>query len=206
LLVFGQKALPSPSFKPKVMSKRNVFEIAFVGLKPGIHEFSYEVNDQFFAEAETRDFTNCLAQVKLTLDKKTSFMLLKFEIGGRADVVCDRCSNVITMDLWDEFNMVVKMVDNPEEMNDKEEDPDIYYISRTESHLHLNEWIFEFVSLSVPMQKTCSPEEFGGPKCNQEVLAKLKLMETHDDQSNANDLWKGLDQFRTTKGKRQRKP
>ena len=39
------------------------------------------------------------------------------------------------MDLWDEFNMVVKQVENPDEMNESEEDPDIFYISRTESHL-----------------------------------------------------------------------
>ena len=181
------------------MGKRHVFEIAFVGLKPGVHEFNYEVDDKFFAGIEDkkgkREFSNCQAHVKLLLDKKNSFMLLKFEIGGKADVICDRCSNVLTMDLWDEFNMVVKMVENPEEMNDREEDPDIYYISRTESHLHLNDWIYEFVSLSIPMQKTCSPEEFGGSKCNQEVLEKLKAMELKTGE-NANDIWKGLEQFK----------
>ena len=93
--------------------------------------------------------------------------------------------------------MVVKMVENPDEMNDKEDDPDIYYISRTESHLHLNDWIYEFVSLSIPMQKTCSDEEFGGPKCNKEVLEKLKAM-GNDGGTNANDIWKGLDQFKKT--------
>jgi hypothetical protein len=30
------------------MGKRREFEIAFVGLKPGIHEFTYEVDDSFF--------------------------------------------------------------------------------------------------------------------------------------------------------------
>src|SRR5436190_19367790 len=138
------------------MSRRRTFEIAFVGLKPGIHEFSYEIDDKFFAENEVTDFTNCHANIKLQLDKKTSFMLLKFEIGGKADVICDRCNNILAVDLWDEFNMVIKMVDNPEQMNEQEDDPDIYYISRTESHLNLNEWIYEFVCLSVPMQKTCS--------------------------------------------------
>lgn len=184
------------------MSKRKAFEIAFVGLKPGIHEFSYEVDDKFFAEKAAVDFTNCSAKVKLQLDKKTGFMLLKFEIGGKADVTCDRCNNVLTMDLWDEFNMLVKMVDNPEEMNEKEEDPDICYISRTESHLHLDNWIYEFVALSVPMQKSCSPEEFGGPKCNQEVLEKLKAMEVRDDGANANTIWKGLEQFKKASKKK----
>jgi uncharacterized metal-binding protein YceD (DUF177 family) len=92
--------------------------------------------------------------------------------------------------------MVVKMVENPEEMNEKEEDPDIYYISRTESHLHLNDWIYEFVSLSIPMQKMCSPEEYGGSKCNKEVIEKLKAMEIKESGDNANAIWKGLEQFK----------
>ena len=30
------------------MSSRREFEIAFVGLKAGIHEFSYRITDRFF--------------------------------------------------------------------------------------------------------------------------------------------------------------
>ena len=185
-----------PSFKPEVMGKRKAIEIAFVGLKPGIHEFTFKVEDLFFAEVETRDFANCTATVKLQLDKKSSFMLLKFEVGGRADVACDRCGSQLTKDLWDEFNMLVKMVDNPDEMNQQEEDPDVFYISKTESHLYLNDWIYEFVSLSVPVQKLCSAEEFGGPKCNREVLDKLKEMEVNEKANNANAIWKDLEKFK----------
>ena len=185
-----------PSFKPKVMIKRKAIEIAFVGLKPGIHEFTYEITDLFFAEAASKDFTNCTATVKLQLDKKSSFLLLKFEVGGKADVACDRCGNQLTKDLWDEFNILVKMVDDPEKMNGLEEDPDVFYISKTESHLYLNDWIYEFVSLSVPVQKLCSEEEFGGPKCNKEVLEKLREMEASEDAKNANGIWKGLEKFR----------
>ena len=190
------KNIPSPSFKPQVMGKKKAIEIAFVGLKPGIHEFTYEVEDTFFADVETKEFANCSAVVKLQVDKKSSFLLLKFEVGGRADVVCDRCGNQLTKDLWDEFNMLVKMVDNPEEMNHQEEDPDVFYISKTESHLYLNDWIFEFVSLSVPVQKLCSAEELGGPKCNREVLEKLREMEANEDANNANAIWKGLEKFK----------
>jgi hypothetical protein len=32
------------------MLHRNKFDIAFVGLKPGIHEFDYEVYDNLFYE------------------------------------------------------------------------------------------------------------------------------------------------------------
>jgi uncharacterized metal-binding protein YceD (DUF177 family) len=178
------------------MAKRKAIEIAFVSLKPGIHSFSYEINEDFFEGYDNRDFSNCHSIVKLNLDKQTGFMLLKFEIGGKAEVVCDRCGNNLEMDLWDEFNMVVKMVDNPEEMNDNEEDPDVFYISRTESHLHLNEWIYEFVSLSVPMQKKCADEAMGGPQCNVEVLEKIREMEANAQKGGENDIWKGLDKFK----------
>ena len=178
------------------MSSRRNFDIAFVGLKTGIHEFEYEINDKFFVEYSEQDFRNTTAQVKLTLDKKTGFMLLKFEVGGKSDVECDRCGNTLTVDLWDEFNMVVKMVDNPDEMNQLEDDPDVFYISKTESHLHLNDWIYEFVSLSVPLQKMCKEEELGGPQCNKEVLDKLNEMKVREDAKNANALWKDLEKFK----------
>lgn len=177
------------------MANRRQYEIAFVGLKPGIHEFNYDIKDKFFTAYGEQDFSNCQAHVKLLLDKHSSFMMLKFEVGGKVDVICDRCGNSLSKDLWDEFNMVVKLVENPEEMNEQEEDPDVYYISRTESHLHISDWIYEFVSLTVPLQKMCSEEEMGGPQCNKEVLAMLKKLNAQDNQT-VNPVWKGLEKFK----------
>src|SRR2546421_2590590 len=100
---------PLPVFDPGqrnfqfcAMGNRREYEIAFVGLKPGLHEFNYQIDDRFFKDYQA-DFTNCLANIRLTLEKNTSFMMLKFEVGGKADVICDRCGNNLTMDLWDEF-------------------------------------------------------------------------------------------------------
>lgn len=174
---------------------RRDFEIAFVGLKPGIHVFDYVVEDKFFTAYGEQDFKNCKANIKLTLDKKTGFMQLKFDIDGSVEVICDRCSNTLTKQLWDEFNLLVKIVDEPELMNEQEEDPDVYYISRGESHLHIANWIYEFINLSLPMQKSCAEEERGGPQCNNEVLEKLKKFEDEVKKEN-NPLWKGLEKFK----------
>ena len=122
-------------------------------------------------------------------------MMLKFEVTGKMDVVCDRCGNPLQMDLWDEFNMIIKLVENPDEMNETEDDPDIYYISRTESHLHLADWIYEFVVLSIPMQRMCNESEMGGPQCNQEILNMLKKMGAGNIENN-NPLSKGLEKFK----------
>lgn len=178
------------------MSNRREFEIAFVGLKPGIHLYEYRVEDKFFVSYGEQDFTNCSANIKLSLDKKTGFMLLKFDIDGSVQTGCDRCGNTLPMQLWDEFNIIVKIVDDPAIMNEQEEDPDVYYISRGESHLHIADWIYEFINLSIPLQKICAPDEIGGPKCNKEVLEKLRKMEEEAQKDSTPTVWKGLEKFK----------
>jgi uncharacterized metal-binding protein YceD (DUF177 family) len=177
------------------MNSRREFEIAFVGLKPGIHEFNYRITDRFFEAYQQQDFQHCDANVKLALDKKNGFMLLRFEVGGKLEVICDRCGNTLPHELWDEFNILVKLVDDPDIMNQQEDDPDVYYISRAESHLYVADWIYEFINLSIPIQRMCGEEEMGGPYCNKEVLAMLKKLDVEKNKPE-NPLWKGLEKFK----------
>lgn len=178
------------------MGYRREYEIAFVGLKPGIHEYQYAITDKFFEAFQQQDFRNCQAQVKLSLDKKTGFMLLRFEIGGSLEVICDRCNNPLPFELWDEFNLTVKMVEEPELMNDQEDDPDVYYISRGESHIDVANWIYEFINLSIPMQKVCQYEKMDGPHCNPKVLDMLKKLESSEPEQKDNPIWKDLEKFK----------
>lgn len=179
------------------MSNRRDFEIAFVGLKPGLHEFNYTIDDKFFEVFQQQDFRNCNANVKLLVDKKHGFMLLKFEIGGSLEVTCDRCNNDLPFELWDEFNITVKIVEDPVAMNETEDDPDVYYIGRGEGHIDVANWIYEFINLSIPMQKVCSYEKMDGPYCNKAALDVLKKMEPVDEKKNKeNPIWKGLEKFR----------
>lgn len=180
------------------MNFRRAFEIAFVGLKPGIHSFEYEVDDKFFAHYGDHDFEACAAKIHLKIDRKSSFMLLLFDIDGWVQTGCDRCGNSIRLQLWEEYKMMVKLVDNPDEMNDQEEDPDVYYISKGDSHLHLADWIHEFVTLSIPMQRRCAEKEMGGPQCNKEVLDKLANMQNEAAKEQHNPLLKQLEKFKKT--------
>lgn len=177
------------------MNSRREFEIAFVGLKPGVHEFNYEINDGFFEDYGEQDFWDCQATVKLLLEKTTSFMMLHFQVGGTVKVVCDRCNSNLPLNLFEDFTVTVKAVENPEEMNENEEDPDVYYISRGESHLHVAPMIYEFVNLSIPMQKECEYEEMDGPHCNPAAREALNKMRQAGNETQS-PLWKGLEKFK----------
>lgn len=178
------------------MSNRREFEIAFVGLKPGTHEYSYQIDDKFFEEYGEQDFANADALVRLSLEKSNSFMRLHFQVGGKADVTCDRCSNELPFQLFDDFTVTVKMVENPEEMNEQEDDPDVFYIARGESHLDVKDWLYEFVNLSIPMQKTCEFESMDGPYCNPTARELLKNMQPRQEEDSRTGLWKGLEKFK----------
>lgn len=177
------------------MNSRREFEIAFVGLKPGVHEFNYEITNKFFEEYGEQDFWDCEATVKLLLEKTTGFMMLRFQIGGSVKVVCDRCNSNLPLNLFEDFTVTIKAVENPEEMNDTEEDPDVHYISRSESHLHVAPMIYEFVNLSLPMQKECGYEAMDGPYCNPAAKQVLQTMKK-EDEAKTNPLWKGLEKFK----------
>jgi uncharacterized metal-binding protein YceD (DUF177 family) len=90
------------------------------------------------------------------------------------------------------------MVEEPELMNEQEDDPDVYYISRGESHLDVANWIYEFINLSIPMQKTCTFDEMDGPYCNpsaRDLLKKL-VAEEKKKEDKENPIWKGLERFK----------
>lgn len=177
------------------MSSRREYEIAFVGLKPGVHEFNYEITDRFFEDYGEQDFRDCNATVKLLLEKTTNFMMLRFQVGGTLQVICDRCSSDLPLALFEDFTVTVKAVENPEEMNDTEEDPDVFYISRGESHLSVAPMIYEFINLSVPTQKECEYENMDGPHCNTAAREALQRMRD-EAEGKQNPLWKGLEKFK----------
>ena len=178
------------------MGQNRAYEIAFVGLTPGIHVFEYKIEDKFFIEFGAQDFSNCDANVKLTLEKNQGFMQLHFDISGQVESFCDRCGNPLTVQLWDEFDLIIKLVEDPETMNEQEEDSDIYYIDRNESHLHLAAWIYEFIILSIPLQNECAIDEKGESQCNKTALETLEKLKTAPIEINDRNIWKGLEQFK----------
>ncbi|MCF8288714.1 MAG: hypothetical protein K9I31_00780, partial [Chitinophagaceae bacterium] len=75
--------------------------------------------------------------------------------------------------------------------------PDIFYLDRNDSHLSVANWIYEFISLSVPLQHICKLDEKGKSTCNQKVIDQLNFFnENPPTGATSKTLWKGLDQFK----------
>ncbi len=176
------------------MKHNREFEIAWQGLKPGVHTYTYDLDDRFMQERHVDEsFSNWKAKVTLVFDKHENFFMLRFDVDGRITVPCDRCGDDFELTLWDEFNLVIKLTN--EETEDIEDEDDVIFIPRSETVIDISDWIYEFVVLSIPLQHIHPDNADGKPGCNQ---IALDLLDKLSEQTNIakNPLWKGLDKLK----------
>ena len=178
------------------MKHNREFEIAWQGLKPGVHTFQYDINDRFMQEhgEPEGDVTSISAQVKVTFDKKTNFFMLHFDVGGHVVVPCDRCGDDFQLQLWDEFDLLIKLAG--EDADDLDEESDVVFIPRSETVIDISNWLYEFVMLSIPLQRVHADLADGKPGCNPQALNLLNKLEPEHDEKPANDIWKGLESLK----------
>src|SRR4051794_10994311 len=160
------------------MKHNREFEIAWLGLKIGEHVYDFNVSDAFMKErgapAESHDWN---AQVKLKFDRQQSFFRLHFDISGSVVVPCDRCGDDFPLSLWDEFDLLIKLTgDGEDESNEPAEEADVAFVSRHEGVIDISGWVYEFVMLSLPLQRV-HPEG----QCNPEAIKLLTQLDHAED-------------------------
>ena len=170
------------------------FELAWQGLKLGEHVFEYEV-DRTFMITHGEEVTECKdihAKVSLKFEKHESFFLLHFDVDGKMTAPCDRCGDEFELVLWDEFDLLVKLSDPENIPEGTEEDADVVFIPRSETVIDVSKWIYEFVTLSIPLQKVHPDKADGTPGCNEEALRLLGKLAEQQEATKKNDIWKDL--------------
>lgn len=179
------------------MKHNREFEIAWQGLKPGVHVFQYELDDRFLDGREgERDFKDLNARVTVRFDKKSNFFLLHFDVDGTVTVPCDRCGDDFNLRLWDEFDLMIKLAG--EDAEEMAEDADAVFIPRSETVIDISNWLYEFVLLSIPLQRIHPDNADGTAGCNPQALKLLNLLSEHEEQPQS-DIWKGLEALKSKK-------
>ncbi len=183
------------------MSVDRTFEIAYVGLKPGIHHFSYDITDSFFKKFAEQDFTDAQLKVNLWFDKKSVHtFIIKMDVDGTITDLCDRCCDPLQIRVWEEYTMMVKLVNAEDADNLDEQDPEVIHFPRSESIMDVAEWIYEFIILSLPIQKIHQEDSNGISPCNPEVLKHISnIKETTEQPQKLTALQEQLQKIKTQK-------
>lgn len=175
------------------MKHNREFEIAWQGLKPGIHEFQYNIDTRFMQEhgEHDQDYSNLQVLVKLKFDKQTNFFLLHLDVDGIMQVPCDRCGDDFELRLWDEFDLIIKLAN--EDATTIDDEDDVVFIPRNETVLDISPWLYEYVKLSIPLQRIHPALADGTSGCNPNALNLLHHLTEEEQHQKVNNIWKGLD-------------
>ncbi len=160
------------------------YSIPIQGLKIGIHQFKYTLDNAFFRHFEGSPIEEGLINVALLLDKRSDMLLLDFQFEGYSKAECDRCTASIHLPIKDDRQLVVKYGDA-----EGEEEDEVVFISRDASDINVARYLYEFTVLALPIRNSYDCENDPQPPCNREVL---KYLENGAGESSSNPIWDAL--------------
>jgi uncharacterized metal-binding protein YceD (DUF177 family) len=145
------------------------YNIEFKGLKEGLHDFGFEVDDKFFAHFEESLVENGKVAAKVIFEKRSSFMKLHFDITGWLELTCDRCLELYHQPIKNETEVFVKFGEK-----EFDEGENVLWVNPEEHHINLAQIIYEYVTLSIPLRHVHPKNNEGKRDCNREMIKKLK--------------------------------
>ena len=153
-----------------LMKSISTHKIEFAGLKVGKHQFSFELNKEFFENSSFFDFNNISLKVDIDLTKKSNLLELNFHAKGSVNVNCDMTNEPFDMPFDKQDFLVVKF---GQEYDD--EDNEILVLPFGEHKIILDQYLYELVILSLPRKRVHPGVEDGSLESEIiEILEKLK--------------------------------
>ena len=171
------------------MQAKKEYVIQFVGLSVGEHEYEFEVDDKFFEDLDYSEIKQGNIRIKLKLLKQSQMMSLQFEIGGTVRSICDHCAEEFDLPLMGDHKLMVKVGGS----DTGNEDDDIITIAANEHELDLSQYIYEYITLSLPIKRVHLEDKDGNAKCDKEMLEKLKNFIVEEEGEESTDpRWNDL--------------
>ena len=125
----------------------NQFVINFIGLKEGLHEFEFDLDNTFFEHFDYNDFNNCKISTKVVLNKKANLLELNFSSFGKINLNCHVSNEPFDFSHKNEMNLVVKF--SSEMINDYEE---FLVLPVGASQINVAHYLYETIILSLPIK------------------------------------------------------
>ncbi len=145
-----------------------LFAIPISGLKEGLHNYDFEIDNKFFDQFEESEVKEGVLSASVEADKRSSHIDIAIRIRGEVTLACDRCLEFFSLPVICENRLLVKFGKTLEDT-----DPDIITIPSDEHELDLKQYFYEYILLALPIQKVHPVDKNGRSKCDPEMLKKL---------------------------------
>ncbi|NOR28716.1 MAG: DUF177 domain-containing protein [Lutibacter sp.] len=155
------------------------FDISFVGLKEGNHQFEYIIKNTFFDFFNYDEFCNSNIKVVLSFLKKATMYELNFVFLGWVEVTCDITNELFKQPIETKFDLIIKFGD---EYNDENEE--LLIIPYSDYKLNVAQYLYEVIVLAIPLKRIHPGVNDG--TLQSEVLEKLNELQVKDQKEEEN--------------------
>ena len=163
------------------------YSIPFTGLKPGKHDFEYEITNAFFDEFEYSLVKKADLKCEVELERQETMVILNFHISGTLDANCDRCLAQYPQQVDITEQQVAKF--SEEEIS---EDEEIIILTKNDHEINIAGLIYEYINVAMPFITVCI-DEGKTPYCDKEMLESLNKLSANTEQNEQIDpRWEAL--------------
>ncbi len=145
------------------MAQHGGYQLNLKLLSQGRHRFEYELDGDFFAQAESYDIVGGAISAVVDLERSSDVFHLTITLDGVVRTACDRCLEEVEIPVSEEVKLVVRFGESYEELSD-----DLLVLPLAEGVLDLGSLLYEYSELALPMQRM---HEEGG--CNPDMMDRI---------------------------------
>lgn len=162
------------------------YTIPLSGLKEGRHDIDFEIDNKFFEKLEESEVKEGSLIANITVDKRSTHSDLVIRISGNVRICCDRCLEMFFHPISCENRLLVKFGKTIEDI-----DPDILSLPVGEHELDLQQHLYEYIMLALPIKRVHPDDSNGKSTCDPVMLKKLEALIV-EEEPEADPRWDEL--------------
>jgi uncharacterized protein len=155
------------------------YTIPLSGLKEGHHTIDFEIDKKFFEEFEESEVKEGSLIANVEIDKRSTHLDMIIRISGSVKISCDRCLEPFLQPIQSENRLLVKFGKSIEDI-----DPDIISVPADEHELNLQQHVYEFIMLAIPIKRVHPADKKGKSTCDPVMLKKLEELIIEEEKVN----------------------
>ncbi len=174
------------------MSKLSIYDIAYKGLKEGLHEFEYVIDDKFFERIGGDLIEKANIKANVLLEKRSSLLSMSIQLNGTVKLMCDWCLEEYEENISFESKVFVKFG-----LGRNEDNEEVFWVSPEANEINIAQLLYEFSVLSLPVIHRHPENEKGESTCDPEMLNKIeKYSYSHEEKTD--ERWDALKKLRNS--------
>lgn len=129
------------------------FIIPLNGLTAGEKAFSWKAGKEFFESFENSEIIDAELVANAVIKKSGSYLGVDCSVEGSVTVECDRCLEDLDMPIDTTIMLSVKYGEEETPEEHQEGEREVIFIPQDDAELDLSQVIYDYVCLSLPMQR-----------------------------------------------------